>query len=160
VVEVRGATVADEEPLVTIDRVTWTAVVTPAPVPDDGSPFFNEKTRPENVLVAVEDGEVAGYVKLGRVTELAASDHVLMITGIAVDPGRQGRGIGRALIDAAVGEARRRGARRLTLRVLGGNAGARHLYETSGFVVEGVLRGEFLMNGVYVDDVLMALDLG
>jgi ribosomal protein S18 acetylase RimI-like enzyme len=159
VVEVRPATAADEEPLVTIDRITWTAVVTPVPVPDDGSPFFNEKTRPENVLVAVENGEVAGYVKLGRVTDLAASDHVLMIAGIAVDPGRQGRGIGRALIDAAIAEARDRGARRLTLRVLGGNAGARHLYETSGFVVEGVLRGEFLMGGVYVDDVLMARGL-
>ena len=28
-----------------------------------------------------------------------------------------------------------------------------------GFEVEGVLRGEFLLGGRYVDDVLMALDL-
>ena len=36
---------------------------------------------------------------------------------------------------------------------------ARGLYEAAGFEVEGVLRGEFLLEGDYVDDVLMALDL-
>ncbi|WP_324612280.1 GNAT family N-acetyltransferase, partial [Streptomyces scabiei] len=52
-------------------------------------------------------------------------------------------------------EARRRGARRLTLRVLGHNTAARKLYESEGFVVEGVLPEEFLLDGQYVDDVLM-----
>ena len=64
--------------------------------------------------------------------------------------------MGRALLDAAVEEARRRGARRLTLRVLGANVAARRLYERSGFLVEGVLRGEFHLDGQDVDDVLMA----
>ena len=56
-------------------------------------------------------------------------------------------------------EAASRGARRLTLRVLGPNAVARGLYEACGFTVEGVLREEFLLDGRYVDDVLMALEL-
>ena len=34
-----------------------------------------------------------------------------MINGLAVDPARQRRGVGRALIEAAIAEARRRGAR-------------------------------------------------
>ena len=46
-----------------------------------------------------------------------------------------------------------------TLRVLGPNATARALYERAGFVVEGVLREEFHLDGRYVDDVLMARDL-
>jgi hypothetical protein len=33
------------------------------------------------------------------------------------------------------------------------------LYESCGFRVEGVLREEFRIEGRYVDDVLMALDL-
>jgi RimJ/RimL family protein N-acetyltransferase len=33
------------------------------------------------------------------------------------------------------------------------------LYEQAGFVVEGVLKGEFFLDGKYVDDMLMALDL-
>jgi len=121
--------------------------------------FFNERAPLEDVLVAVVDGEVAGYVRLRPASRFASSGHVLCINGIAVDPARQGRGIGRALIDAAVAEARRRGARRLTLRVFSPNERARRLYESAGFVVEGVLRDEFFIDGRYVDDIAMALDL-
>jgi ribosomal protein S18 acetylase RimI-like enzyme len=49
----------------------------------------------------------------------------------------RGHGVGRALFRAAVDEARRQGARRITLRVLGHNTPARKLYESEGFVVEG-----------------------
>jgi ribosomal protein S18 acetylase RimI-like enzyme len=155
---IRPARASDEDELAALDAATWTAEVTPAPY-DPGQPFFDERTRPEDVLVEALDGRVAGYVKLGRVNELAASDHVRMVSGLAVGPGFQRRGLGRELVDAAIAEARRRGARRLTLRVLGPNDGARRLYERAGFVVEGVQRGEFLLDGRYVDDVLMALDL-
>ena len=75
---------------------------------------------------------------------------------LAVDPAARGRGIGEMLLEAAVAEAARRGARKLTLRVLAGNAPARRLYEWAGFTVEGVLKDEFLIEGRYVDDVLMA----
>jgi RimJ/RimL family protein N-acetyltransferase len=76
-----------------------------------------------------------------------------------VDPAYQGRGAGQALLRAAADEARSRGARKLSLRVLGWNTSARRLYERCGFVVEGVLVREFLIDGEYVDDVLMALRL-
>jgi RimJ/RimL family protein N-acetyltransferase len=88
-----------------------------------------------------------------------ANAHVVMLRSLAVLPAHQGRGIGQRLLDAAVAETRARGARRLRLRVLGPNAAARRLYEACGFVVEGVLREEFLLDGRYVDDVLMALTL-
>jgi ribosomal protein S18 acetylase RimI-like enzyme len=139
-----------------VDRATWTTAVSPSPPPAPGAPFFGERTTRDDVLVAELDGEVAGYVSLGRATELRASDHVLQVTGLAVDPERQGRGVGRALVEAAIAEARRRGARRLTLRVLGPNQTARRLYDACGFVVEGILRGEFHLDGEDVDDVLMA----
>ncbi|GAA3366001.1 hypothetical protein GCM10017744_071030 [Streptomyces antimycoticus] len=57
---------------------------------------------------------------------------------------------------------RRRGGRarpRITLRVLGHNTPARRLYASEGFAVEGVLPGEFLLAGEYVDDVLMGRSL-
>ncbi len=59
-----------------------------------------------------------------------------------------------------VRQARGRGARKLSLRVLGFNVRARQLYESCGFRVEGVLRAEFYLDGRYVDDVLMAHRLG
>ena len=58
----------------------------------------------------------------------------------------RGRGAARALL-AAAERARAQGARRLTLRVLGHNTPARELYEAEGYVVEGVLPGEFLWRG-------------
>jgi ribosomal protein S18 acetylase RimI-like enzyme len=81
---------------------------------------------------------------------------VYEVIDLAVATEYQRQGIGRALVEAAVGEAAARGARRLTLRVLSSNPGARALYESAGFAVEGVLREEFLLEGRYVDDLLMA----
>jgi ribosomal protein S18 acetylase RimI-like enzyme len=159
VVEVRAARAADEEALAAIDRATWSSLSSPAPPPGEEWTFFGERTSPEQVLVALVDGSVAGYAKLRHPTPLPASEHVLSITGLAVDPAKQGRGVGRALVDGAIAEAHRRGIRRVTLRVLGPNERARHLYESAGFGVEGLLRGEFFLDGAYVDDVCMALEL-
>jgi L-amino acid N-acyltransferase YncA len=113
----------------------------------------------ENVLVAVDGDVVLGSLLLGPWTELEASRHVLEVKGLAVDPARQGEGVGAALLDAAIDSARERGMRRLVLRVLSGNAGARHLYESRGFEVEGARREAFLLEGAYVDDLMMGLDL-
>lgn len=122
-------------------------------------PFFDERHVPEDYLVAEVEDRVIGYIRLGLPTPLACNAHVRQIQGLAVlDEGR-GRGVGRALIRAAAEEARRRGARRITLRVLGHNTPARGLYESEGFVVEGVLPQEFLLGGEYVDDVFMGRSL-
>lgn len=59
-------------------------------------------------------------------------------------------------MEGTIAEARRRGAQKLSLRVLAPNGAARRLYESCGFTVEGVLREEFFLDGRYVDDVLMA----
>ena len=156
---IRPARIADDPVLQRLDVVTWSPDVSPAPPPSPGGPFFRVGDRPEDVLMAVLDGAVVGYVKLGRPTELASSRHVVAIWGLAVDPAAQGRGVGRALLEAAAREAANRGARRLTLRVLAPNAPARALYAACGFVVEGVLRGEFHLGGRDVDDVLMAREV-
>jgi len=160
VIEVRAARAGDDRALATLDRATWTVATSPVPPPPEPDwSFFDERVDLRNVLVAVLDGSVAGYVRLAPVLPIAASRHVLQISGIAVDPSRRRRGVGRALLDAAVAEARARGARRLTLHVLAGNDAAVRLYRAAGFETEGVLRGEFFLDGAYVDDVLMALDL-
>jgi RimJ/RimL family protein N-acetyltransferase len=71
----------------------------------------------------------------------------------------RGSGVARGLLRAAFALARKEGANRMTLRVLGHNAPARALYESEGFVVEGVLPGEFFLAGRYVDDVMMGRSL-
>jgi ribosomal protein S18 acetylase RimI-like enzyme len=155
-VVVRAARPDDDATLRRIDLASWTAQVSPAPRPT--GPFFGS-THAEDVLVAEVDGRVAGYAGLGRFYTLETSAHVLELQGIAVDPIHQGQGVGRVLVTAAIQAARRRHAGRLMLKVLGSNVIARNLYESCGFQVEGILRDQFLLDGHYVNDVFMAVDL-
>src|SRR5262249_47413621 len=111
------------------------------------------------VLVDDRGGELAGYIKRGDIWPLESVTHVREIKALAVDPAFHRQGVGRGLLDAVIAEARADGMRKLTLRVLGHNAPARALYAAQGFVQEGNLSGLFLLDGTYVDDILMSLDL-
>lgn len=153
---VRPARAEDAPVLRRIDERTWSSAVTPASPPPPGEGLFEGDFPVDDVLVAEVDGVVAGYVLLARSLPIASHAHVLEIGGLAVDPQRQGAGVGRALVLAAVDEARARGARKLSLRVLGPNDQARRVYAACGFETEGVLRGEFHLDNLDVDDVLMA----
>lgn len=158
-VVVRPATSADEPRLDEIDRATWSPQVSPGPPRADDVPFFRPRLAPEDVLVAEQDGELLGFAAVTQASPMSAHAGVLVVNGLGVAPAAQGAGVGRALIEAAVEQARARGARKLTLRVLGSNTRALALYERAGFVVEGTLVAEYLLEGRPVDDLLMALHL-
>ncbi|MGI5140585.1 MULTISPECIES: N-acetyltransferase family protein [unclassified Streptomyces] len=157
---IRQATPGDEETLGRLDRDTWSPLhaVQPRPQPPY-EPFYTERFGPRDHLVAELGGTVVGYIRLGYPTPLECNSHVRQIQGLAVADEARGAGVGRALLRAVQDEARRRGARRITLRVLGHNTPARGLYESEGFVVEGILPEEFLLEGEYVDDILMGRSL-
>ncbi|MFG3404454.1 GNAT family N-acetyltransferase [Streptomyces sp. NPDC048142] len=172
----RPAVPADDAELAELDRSTWSPLhaVLPRPVPPY-DPFFGERHPPEDFLVVEADvgadaeagagtegggTRIAGYILLARPTPLASNAHVRQIRGLAVATWARGTGVGRALLRAAFAEARRQGANRITLRVLGHNDPARALYASEGFAVEGVLPGEFFLNGRYVDDICMGRSLG
>src|SRR5690606_39169015 len=135
---IRTARPDDEAELARLDRDTWSPLhaVTPRPRPPY-PPFFREDAGPGDHFVAEHDGRIVGYVRLGYASSLPSNAHVRQIRGLAVAEEARGKGIGRALLRAAVADARERGFRRITLRVLGHNAPARALYESEGFVVEG-----------------------
>ena len=161
---VRGAVPADEPALARIAHDAWTPDGSVLARPDRDGPFFRDPAGPENVLVAENSGEPVGSARLVPGPEVqpkcpAAVQHVQEIWSLSVVPEHQGRGAGTALLRAVRHEALARAARRITLRVLSTNPRARDLYLAHGYAVEGVLRGEFFLQGRYVDDVLMALDL-
>ncbi|MGW1022354.1 N-acetyltransferase family protein [Streptomyces sp. NPDC002577] len=157
---IRFALPEDEEALGRLDRAAWSTLhaVRPREQPPY-DPFFNERFGPRDHLVAENGGRIVGYVRLALAIPLPSNAHVRQIQGLAVADEARGLGVGRALVRAAVDEARRQGARRISLRVLGHNTPARKLYESEGFVVEGVQPGEFYLAGEYVDDVLMGRSL-
>ncbi|CAM4344737.1 GNAT family N-acetyltransferase [Nocardia ninae] len=155
---IRTATEGDERALACIDHATWSSQVAPVPLWPLDTPFFNDGTSPENVLLAHENDHILGYVKLRPSQMPASSGHVQEINGFAVAPDHQGRSIGHQLLDAALQEALKRRARRITLRVLGSNTRAQAIYLAHGYRIEGRLVGQFLIQDRYVDDILMALE--
>lgn len=154
--EIRAARDEDAARLREIDVLTWSPLVSPMPVKGADVPFFDDRLSPSDTLVATSGARVCGFVLLQQTSSPASHAHVLLVNGLGVDPDHQGQGVGRLLLEAAVREARARGARKVSLRVLSTNTSARRLYASLGFVVEGVLRGEFVLDGRPVDDVLMA----
>ncbi len=77
--------------------------------------------------------------------------------GIGMLPEARGRGLGRRLMTDAIQAARRQGLERIELEVFASNSRAIALYESLGFVREGVKRRVRKLDGRYDDDVLMAL---
>ena len=57
--------------------------------------------------------------------------------GMWVDPRFRRAGVGRALVDAVLAQARAAGKARLVLHVVADNFGARRLYERAGFLATG-----------------------
>lgn len=149
---IRRAVGRDERRLRRLDRAGWSTLHSPG-----GPPMGAFDTS--GTLVYEVDRELAGYMRSGPISPLDSTRHVRLIHGLLVDERYRGRGIGRALVTAAIEQAELDGMRKLTLRVLGHNAAARALYEACGFEEIGRVGAMFYLDGAYVDDVWMALDL-
>lgn len=122
----------DVAAIVAIERVAFS---------DPWSPrSFREAIGNPAVYVACAqsaDGATLGYV----VAWFAADEGE--IANLAVAPAGWGQGIGRALLDAALGEATRRMASAVYLEVREGNDRARGLYRSRGFEELGRRRGYY-----------------
>jgi ribosomal-protein-alanine N-acetyltransferase len=104
-------------------------------------------------LARDDEGAVLGYfIAMPGVGEL----HLL---NLSVAPEHQGRGLGRALLEAVVAEARALPAARLLLEVREGNERARRLYAARGFAEAGRRRGYYPARGGREDAVVMSLAL-
>lgn len=156
---IRKAVLMDEADLAGVTYRAWSPVSDITPRPDRDAGFFGQWSRPEDYLVAIHGHRLVGYLRLEQPIPVPSAAHVRQVRGLAVDEGVRGRGIGSALMEAAFAESRAQGASRITLRVLAPNTDARRLYKRMGFVEEGILRGEFIIDGSPVDDVLLARSL-
>ena len=85
----------------------------------------------EGTIVAIGDGEVIGSI------HVAASGHGYGEIGMAIAREWRGRGVGSALMEAAIAWARARGLHKLSLDVFAHNSAGLALYRKYGFVEEG-----------------------
>jgi L-amino acid N-acyltransferase YncA len=82
-------------------------------------------------VVAVAGDQVIGMI------HVEASRHGFGEFGMLVDRDWRGRGVGSALVQAAIGLAREQGLHKLSLEVFAHNAAGIALYRKCGFVEEG-----------------------
>jgi putative acetyltransferase len=109
----------------------------------------------DRILVAVVNSEVVGNLGVHPVTN-ARRSHVAGI-GMAVRDDHQGKGVGTALLKAAVDLADNwLNLLRLELTVWTDNEAALRLYSGQGFVLEGTHRAYALRHGRYADVHAMA----
>ena len=111
------------------------------------------------VFVAEAEGVVVARLSLAR-DQHPASSHVADL-GLMVAKEWRRRGVGRALLDAAVAWARAVGVRKLELHVFPWNEPAIRLYEAFGFEREGFRKAHYRRgDGDYADAILMAYSVG
>jgi L-amino acid N-acyltransferase YncA len=116
-------------------------------VPEGDRTFFKEDVAAPDVIeawtrpgtaraVAVEDGEVVGYVAV--VPLHGWSSHVGEVR-VIVDPDRRGRGIGRALVRRAVTEAIELDLRKMVVEVVADQEATIAMFRSLGFDPEALL---------------------
>ena len=107
-----------------------------------------------HILVAEVEGRVIGEIGLHQ--QRNRRRHVATL-GMVVHDDFQGKGVGTRLLQAALGLADNwLNLKRVELQVYTDNAAAIHIYEKSGFIIEGTHRAEAFREGEYVDAYSMA----
>jgi ribosomal-protein-alanine N-acetyltransferase len=143
-----------------IERLRWWQIDELLPIEADlfgdeawtAAMFWNELANGHHYLVASEDdGSVLGYAGL------AVGQDEAWINNIAVRRDAQRRGIGRALLEALINEARRSGVRQVLLEVAADNVAGQRLYAGYGFDGIGVRKGYYQPSNT--DALIMQLDL-
>ena len=145
--KLRAATAADVPALAKLGRDSFVAKFGDLYRPEDLAAFLEEVhsdaalaaelANPDRLYrLAERDGALAGYCKLGFVCnwpEYARGSKAIELKQLYTDPAQTGGGIGAALLEWAMAEARARGADEMQLSVFSGNDGAQRFYARYGF---------------------------
>ncbi len=106
---------------------------------DDQRHWLTSRAGAHAVLVAVDGHEVLGFGSLSAYRDRPAYSTTVE-DSVYVAPGHQGRGVGRAVLEALVDAAAQRGFHSMIGRIAGGNEASIALHQRCGFDVVGVER--------------------
>jgi putative acetyltransferase len=140
----------------TYPKVLWGTLQVPYPSVEQWRKRLAEPAEGFWGLAACVDGEVVGHIGLQTFPNRPRRHHVGDI-GMMVRDDWQGKGIGTALMQAAIDLADKwLNLSRLELDVFFDNEPAIKLYKKFGFQVEGTRIGYAFRDGQYVDTMMMA----
>ncbi len=164
-IEIRRAEPSDAEALVALGRAVgsepegWLIAVNGWRSVADERRYLKAIRRHPHaaVFVALDGDQMVGRLSLAR-DQHPASQHVADL-GLMVAATHRRQGIGRELLETAVGWAKETGVTKLELHVFPWNEPAIKLYEQFGFEREGYRKAHYRRGLDEVDAILMALHL-
>lgn len=156
--QIRLSVREDAASMIELEHLVWTPGTTPGNVHFDSEAEFLLKSPPGSKIVVVKDDKVIGILGYKSPIPLPSNQHVVEID-IAVHPDYQREGVGQLLMSKMKDIAREKGYIKISLRVLSINKKAIRFYEKNGFKQEGLLEKEFIIEGNFVNDILMAFFL-
>jgi L-amino acid N-acyltransferase YncA len=122
--------------------------------PEERLAWLEARDERHPVLVAEKEGAVAGWGSLNVFNPRPAYAHVADFS-IYVGQEARGAGIGKALLAALIARARELGYHKLVLAAFPHNEAGMCLYARFGFREVGVYREQGLLDGAWVDVVIM-----
>lgn len=157
--EVRDATVEDAPAIARIynqgieDRVATLETQTRSA--EERAEWLAARSVRHPVLVATDgQGAVAGWASLNQFNPRPAYEHVADFS-VYVAREQRGKGIGDALLGALEGRARALGYHKMVLAAFPTNAPGMRLYERHGFSPVGVYHEQGMLDGRWIDVIVM-----
>lgn len=112
-----------------------------------------------NLIVAKVDDKIVGMIGL-LLDSKARHKHVASIVWFYVLPEYRGHKVGKTLIKEMLDYIRTiKEIKKVNLMVNSRQSTAITLYKALGFNTSGILKDEFLINGVYVDEMIMEKEI-
>ena len=128
--------------------------------PEERAEWMAARGPRHPVLVAVDgSGAVVGWASLNSFNPRPAYDHVVDFS-VYVGRDQRGRGIGDALLGALETRARQLGYHKMVLAAFPTNAPGMRLYERHGFRTVGIYHEQGMLDGKWVDVIVMEKILG
>lgn len=109
---------------------------------------LREADGPRSGWVGELNGSIVGFAIVGPSRDRDARRHVGELEAIYLLPDAVGHGVGRALLEHAIGDLRERGFNEATLWVLESNQRARRFYEAAGWHLDGATKDEERQSGI------------
>jgi phosphinothricin acetyltransferase len=155
---IRDATDADATVIATIynqgivDRIA--TLETEKRTPEERGQWLADRGPRHPVLVAERDGTVVGWGSLNQFNPRKAYDFVVDFS-VYVERGWRGKGVGGALLRALIGRAKGLGFHKMVLSAFPWNAAGLALYQRYGFRTVGIYKEQGLLDGQWVDTIIM-----
>lgn len=135
-----------------VDRIA--TLETEERTPEERRAWLEARGLRHPVLVAEADGQVIGFGSLNVFNPRKAYDHVADFS-IYIERWWRGKGVGSRLLQALVDRARKIGYHKMVLSAFPFNRGGMALYEKFGFRLVGIYKEQGLLDGRWVDTIIM-----